>query len=392
MQHVFGAGSVQKVLPARACLTALGNCILWPGDRRRRAGPPAQLAEEELITAEVRTVLGTPSTQGAATRSPARQLPRFPWRDGRQCPQRRLTGPPTRATSCSVTMASFRYDLLGQIHVAFEDIHLTPGVANHRIVLPTQIAATWLNAQDPASNAQVLVTGTIWTEQPSFLWVAGLAAQVLSIRGYAAGEELVVSLTDDQLICLERARGQDDMALRLKLQATLLTPPDGVHPVAHEEVPVRIPRTRWLELLDQAGTEVGVLVRVSSPLTDSALSPPPAVSDENAASLAQAAARLRQARAELRDQQWEHCVATCRRVLENISRLVSIPSGKSVTNTPGEQRNQEQRWAAIYWDVKSMASAAHHDDSTTEGFSWSRADAEAILAATAGLLGKYTHR
>ncbi|MFF0822034.1 hypothetical protein ACFYUR_16825 [Micromonospora haikouensis] len=291
-----------------------------------------------------------------------------------------------------MTMASLRFLPLGQIHVSFGDVHLTPGVANHRLVLPVQVTGTWLDAQDPASNAQALVTGTVWTEQPSFRWVAGLEPQALTLRGYAAGEELVVSLTDDQLICLERMRGQDDATLRLKLQATLLTPPDGVHPVAHEELPVRIPRSRWQELLEQAGTEVGVLVRVSSPLSDPDLTAAPAASDEDAASLAQATARLRQARAELRDQQWEHCVATCRRVLENTSRLAVVPSAKSVTDTPAAQRTQDQRWAAIFHDVKSMCSAAHHDDSTTEGFSWSRADAEAILAATAGLLGRYTQQ
>ena len=39
---------------------------------------------------------------------------------------------------------------------------------------------------------------------------------------------------------------------------------------------------------------------------------------------------------------------------------------------------------AIYWDVKSMARAAHHDDGTTDDFSWSRVDAEAILAGHSG--------
>ena len=55
-----------------------------------------------------------------------------------------------------------------------------------------------------------------------------------------------------------------------------------------------------------------------------------------------------------------------------------------------EDRTQGQRWAAIYYDVKSMASSAHHDDQTTDGFVWNRSDAEALLAATAGLLAHYT--
>ena len=55
-----------------------------------------------------------------------------------------------------------------------------------------------------------------------------------------------------------------------------------------------------------------------------------------------------------------------------------------------EGHDQDQRWAAIYYGVKSMASAAHHDDYSTLGFVWQRADAEAILAATTGLLLRFT--
>jgi hypothetical protein len=32
-------------------------------------------------------------------------------------------------------------------------------------------------------------------------------------------------------------------------------------------------------------------------------------------------------------------------------------------------------------DIKSMASAVHHDGDTTEGFTWNRQGAEAVLAA-----------
>lgn len=288
-----------------------------------------------------------------------------------------------------MNVTSLRYQAVGRINISFGEAQLSSGIANHRLVLPAEVTSTWLDAQDPQSNTQALLTGTVWTDQPSFRWLAGLQTQVITLRGYAATEELIVSLTDDQLVNLERTRGEDDVALWLKLQGTLLAPPADVHPVAHEEIPVRIPRARWLQLLDQVGAEVSLLVRVPSPLIDSSFAPP-AASNEDAASLAQAAARLRKARTELHDQQWEHCVATCRRVLENISRLVPLPSAKSVSDVPAHLRTQDQRWAAIYHDVKSMTSAAHHDDNVTDGFRWRRVDAEAILAATAGLLGRFT--
>jgi hypothetical protein len=258
------------------------------------------------------------------------------------------------------------------------------------MTVPLQVAATWLSNEQPTATTPVLLIGSVWTDLPYFRWLGGVEPQVVALRGYPVGEELALSISDEQIIALERARGDGDVSLTIKLQVTLLASGEDVHPVVEEDVRLRIPRARWMELLDQVGSEVGILVRVPSPLTDSALERPPTTSDEDAASLTQAASRLRQARAELRDGQWEHCVATCRRVLENVGRIVNLPTAKSVASVPAEQRTQDQRWAAIFMDVKSMASAAHHDDGTTSGFVWSRADAEAILATTAGLFRRFT--
>lgn len=295
-----------------------------------------------------------------------------------------------RAILLDMTTTSLGFMPLGQIHMAFSDAYIAPGVGTHRLVLPVEIMGTWLASSDPTSVGPALLIGTAWTSQPHFRWLAGLEPQVLTLRGFAVGEELVLSLSDEQLIALERARGGDDIVLTLKLQVTLLTSNHGIHPISDAETTFRVSRARWLELLDQAGTEVGILMRVPSPLTDSPSEQPSAASAADAASLSQATSRLRQARAELRDHQWEHCVATCRRVLENLDRIVGLPAATTVSRINAVERTQEQRWAAIYYDVKSMASAAHHDDDTTEGFVWSRTDAEAMLAATAGLLARYT--
>lgn len=108
----------------------------------------------------------------------------------------------------------------------------------------------------------------------------------------------------------------------------------------------------------------------------------------DAPSLVQAAQRLRLARLELRDGRYEHCVATCRRVLENLTHLRPVPSFKEIIQTHAEQRTQAERWAALHYDLPSLSSAAHHDDEVTKGFTWTRVDAEAVLAATAGLLAR----
>lgn len=298
--------------------------------------------------------------------------------------ERARLGQPSRPQTTSLGFGT-----LGQVHLAFGDACLSPGSGSQRLTLPFQATATWLDQADPKSNAPALLTGTVWTDQPGYRWLTGFQAQVLTLRGYLVGEELTIDLSDDQLIALERARGEDDLSLVLNLQAVLLAGVPDVHPVATNQFRLRIARARWVDVLEQVGAGVSILLRVPSPLTDAVLPAPPA-SAEDAASLAQAAARLRQARAELRDHQWEHCVATCRRVLENLGRLARIPSVKQLSDVPPQQRSQDQRWAAIYHDVKSLASAAHHDDETTDGFTWRRADTEAILAATAGLLCRYT--
>jgi hypothetical protein len=285
--------------------------------------------------------------------------------------------------------SSVRFVHLGQVHFTFGEAALTPGFGSQRLVLPMKVTGTWLDPDDPAANLPMLLTGTVWADSPVPRWLGSLHSQTLTVRGYLVSEDLELDLSDDQLVALERARGEDDLTLTIKLEATLLPPVEGVHPVARENVYYRIARSRWLEQLDQLGSEIGIVLRVGSPLTDPARADVSA-SAADAASLAQATHRLRQARAELGDHRWEASVATCRKVLENLALLAPLPPAKRVFAIAADARDQEQRWAAIYYDVRGMASAAHHDGNVSFDFTWRRADAEAILAATAALLGRYT--
>jgi len=278
-------------------------------------------------------------------------------------------------------MASLSLDRLGDIRLAIGDVHLSPGMATHRVTIEVQVNGTWL---EPESNAPTLLTGN------PFRWLAALDPQVLAVRSYPVGEKLSFELGDDQLIALERARGRGDLTLSANLQASLMSPLLGAYPVADTQAQVRVRESRWLELLDQAGSEVGIVLRIPSPLTDPSLPPTAADTPESTGSLFQAAKRLRQARAELRDQQWETCVATCRQVLENLALLAPVLPASEIPGPTTKERTKDQRWAAIYHAVLSMAHAAHHDDKTTVDFTWTRSDAEAVLAATAGLLLRYT--
>jgi hypothetical protein len=284
---------------------------------------------------------------------------------------------------------SMRYGEHGQIRMVFGDVHLQPGMASHCLVVSMKATATWLDAESSSDHAQALLTGTVLMEQPGYKWLAAMHPQVLSLRGFMTSDSISIELSDDQLIALDRASGDGGIALRCKLKTTLMHPPAEVYPVTEEEVTVRIPRTRWVELLDQAGAEVGIVIRLAMPVQDPAASSAPTTEEEHG-SLTRATTRLAEARSQLRDHQWEQCVVTCRRVLEHIPRLAQLPTAASFSDVSPRKRSPEQRWAAIYWDAWSLTNASHHDDSNTADFLWSRADAEAVLVATAGLLKRYT--
>src|SRR3954451_20359056 len=107
---------------------------------------------------------------------------------------------------------SFRYGERGQIHVVFGDVHLQPGMASHRLVVNLKATATWLDADNTDDNAQTLLTGVMLFEQPGYRWLGSIPPQVLDLRGFMTSDSLSIDLSDDQLIAVERARGEDDVS------------------------------------------------------------------------------------------------------------------------------------------------------------------------------------
>jgi len=269
--------------------------------------------------------------------------------------------------------------------VTFGDAFLRPGLATHRLTIDMTVIGTWLDAQNPEANASLLVQGYLWVG-PQMKPVTQIGARVLTVRGYQVSESLDLTLTDDQLIALEPERQDNGVELVIDLQTTLLGAPPGVYPTGNSQTSYRIPRHRWLELLDQVGAAVGITVRVPSPLTDAATRDADAAPE--APSMVRATKRLREARTALRDNDVEGCIKSCRAVLENIKQLAAPLPAEPVRKKGPQTRTQEERWSSLFYDLYSLASAASHDDDLTATFIWTRVDAQAILAATAGLLAR----
>jgi len=116
-----------------------------------------------------------------------------------------------------------------------------------------------------------------------------------------------------------------------------------------------------LELLDQVGSALAITVRVPTPMSNAAAEEG-TTATPNGPSMTQATKRLREARAALRDGDFEGCITICRRELENLMALQPPMSVEELKQIVPKTRNQHQRWSAIIQDLFSLTSGANHDD------------------------------
>ncbi len=221
------------------------------------------------------------------------------------------------------SMVSLDFQPLGSIKLAFNEVYLGAGVGTHRLEFKTSTYASWLPKDGSTSNTAVILTGEAWLNVPSYRWFAGFLPQVAIVRGFPTDVPLAIDLSDEQLIALDALRGAGDITLGLTVNATLLGSDPAIHPVASANYSFVIKGSRWLELLGQIGHEVGITLRVPSPLTDSADAQPPASTDETAISLTQAAKRLRTS----------PCLRSCHRR----SKRLLLPPNTGAKNSVGQR-------------------------------------------------------
>ena len=274
----------------------------------------------------------------------------------------------------------------GTLRVTFASFDLMPGCGAHRFRFLVEGVKAGL--MDNASAVTIL-SGSVENESnPSAPWVGQFDTEVVTWKGYPTTSYLSLTLTDDQLVDLDRTRADEPLNLRINLKSTLLDPPPGLYPVVEEQVHYTISHEQWMHLLDRASLAVGFLIRVAGPILDAGAYP--SASEASGRSMAQAVLRLRQARNELADHRWEQAVATCRKVQENIAAFAPrMPARERLKAKPDRAKNEDERWAAMFYAVNALTHPAHHDDETTVRLSWNHQKAEAVVAATASLLNVF---
>jgi hypothetical protein len=109
------------------------------------------------------------------------------------------------------------------------------------------------------------------------------------------------------------------------------------------------------------------------------------------AEMVEAVARLRAARQLLLDGQIDPALDAARKALEPVRKSLAMRAAfkAGTAKTDPHQRLLDERFALMVEDVFSVLSGCAHDDPVTKDFEYTREDALALIAVTAGLVKRH---
>ncbi|WP_104528638.1 hypothetical protein [Blastococcus saxobsidens] len=257
-----------------------------------------------------------------------------------------------------------------ELRLAFDEIAAEAGFGGHRLALRYKATPVGL---PPGSVA--FISGALRL-QSTMSWVGVLhAAQQLPISGTAAYPRsvlLTTTISDAQLAGIETARQGSDLELLVDLNVTLANAPPLDYPAGDAQDWVRVPGPIWAVHAERLGALVSVPLLVPLPLGD-----PDSLR-------ARAGRRLQSAMRAQTDGRAEDAVRDARLALDLYDQL--DPTSTYDPQGAPRQRDLDQRFAALRTTLFSLASGAHHDDTVTANFRYTRQDATAIIACVAALL------
>jgi hypothetical protein len=280
-------------------------------------------------------------------------------------------------------MTTLHVNLASNEALAFEParhaLRLTPAVGGAQLQVSVRIRRTSERTEGPACQiTAALLVGTNPSRSRQLLTQLavghainpGQVATDITLSGY---------VSDEQLRAAEQLRGGQDLWATLQI-FVICVDGDPVQLVGGTgELGFDLPSGEWGQELDKV--DGGSYVEVLVPLPDNA-------------ELATAVRRIRKARTLVRDNHLEEALGETRKAIEAIRAAAgTLTIAQTARPKPSKERDQQERWAIMVEDVFGLLSGAAHDDpETTEHFDWSRADAVALIATTAGLLGRLVER
>lgn len=250
------------------------------------------------------------------------------------------------------------------------DIALVPGFCAHQLRIPLTVESSGL-----PENSLVSLSGTLWLDGtgPSSYLAVWTTEEPVGVRTTHSPHHLVASLADDQLAAIERHRNGRALDFRVDVKASVSGVPDS-WPTGTDQCSLRVEPSRWLQQLEAVGAAASLTVVVPAPLIEG---------DRH-----QMGARLREARDAINDGRYEDAVSAARLALETARKRDELATVNSYKDKNAKLLSVHERWSALHHALYQLTQVPHHDDAVTAGTTWSRADAVAVLAATAALIAR----
>lgn len=208
-------------------------------------------------------------------------------------------------------------------------------------------------------------------------------------------------VSDAQLRAVEELRGgADDLWIALNITATRIDElPHRAQPVtqapeAVAQVPEAVTHAHGVRFTDRTATldfsitsgewlraweqvDAGSFMEVLVPLPE-------------APEYAKAVGRVRAARKLIQGDHLEEALGEARKAVEAVRAAYKTSNlAAAAKDKPRKERDKDERWALLVEDLFGLVSGAAHDDpDLSEHFEWTRAEAVALVATTAGLLAR----
>jgi len=199
-------------------------------------------------------------------------------------------------------------------------------------------------------------------------WLGSAAHTLAFAPGGVQRPTLRFLLTGAQILALEEQRIGD---LRLELDVRGVLPQAAGHPGGSQATEyIAVAESRWRQQLAGLGRSLGVEMTIPFPGDDE---PGRATADF-----------LREAQRQLGGNEIDAAMLQTRKALETIKNT-------SGWGWPGAKKEKgqittEERWALIRSALEDQASGAMHTDPGTKDHTYTRTEAEVLIAATASLL------
>ncbi|MEU6379583.1 hypothetical protein [Streptomyces sp. NPDC046909] len=257
-------------------------------------------------------------------------------------------------------------------------LSLMPGFGAHRLAVRIEVER--LDVAEAVN--QVTFSGELRAAD-GLGWIGSIVPVSVPLRTNVNVQsvELIVPVTSEQVLELERHRNGQDMAFQLDVEGTL--PQSTGHPFAHVQEVRRVPASVWDNQIEQLGLAVSFTVTVPLPM--------------NEGLLATAAKHLRTTAQQIMAGEYPDAIRETRLAVESMRKLNVWPQNGTKKRDDQDQddrygtmldrlADQADAYADLMQTLFSQASGPQHNDGAIGSASWVRSDAIALNGMAASLL------